>query len=256
MNESLSIVKKVSRAQFTQHQARLAHSCCYIPSMVYSLTAVSLNEKQLKTIQKQATSKFTQLCGFEITFPEAVVHGPVSYGGLGFPHLYVESNISKFETIICHINKSTTLGSSICTNISWLQLHTGISSPILESNLHVDYIQDTWFKEIKIFLNSCGASIKINNIWIPTISRFNDRFIMEELMLDGQSKCTRITINNWRMYFNVNTVSDITNYLGKQIRPVFLLKREIKGYRSESKMQWPMQQMPNIDSFCIWVIHI
>jgi hypothetical protein len=113
--------------------------------MVYSLTAVSLNEKQLTIIQMQATSKFTQLCGFESTFPKAVVHGPVAYGGLGFPHLYAESNISKIETIICHISKCSTLGSSLCMNLNWLQLHSGLSTPVLESTCNIDYIQDNWF---------------------------------------------------------------------------------------------------------------
>jgi hypothetical protein len=108
MDKSDKIVKKVERSQWTQHQAWLVYCCCFVPSMVYSLTAVSLSEKQLATIQRKLTSKFAQLCGFEITFPKAVVHGPIDFGGLGFPHLYVDSNIGKIETMICHINKKTT----------------------------------------------------------------------------------------------------------------------------------------------------
>jgi hypothetical protein len=78
LKKSQSMVQKVSRAQFSEHQAWLAYSCSYIRSRVYSLTAVSLNEKQLTTIQQNATSRFTQLCGFEKPFPKAVVHGPVA----------------------------------------------------------------------------------------------------------------------------------------------------------------------------------
>jgi hypothetical protein len=182
-----------------------------------------------------------------------VVLGPVIYGGLGFSHLYAESNISKVETIICHINKGSKLGSTICLNINWLQLHSGISVPILESNLKIDYIQDTWFKEIKSFLNICNVKIKINSLWLPPLARYNDKFIMEELNDNNSSKATRITINNWRMYFNVITISDITNFSGKQIRSVFLDKKEVKGYKSKSKIQCPNQIMPAIDSFHIWV---
>jgi hypothetical protein len=52
------------------------------------------------------------------------------------------------------------------------------------------------------------------------------------------------------MYFNVNTISDITNFSGKQIRPVLLEKREVKGNIFDSKLQWPIQQIPSI-SFII-----
>jgi hypothetical protein len=119
------------------HIAAVTFHPCYI---VYP---VSLNKTQLTNIQRQATSKFTQLCGFEITFPKAVVHGPIAYGGLGFPHLYVESNIGKIETIICHINKGTTLGATMCMNINWLQMQAGISISVFESIQQIDYIQDT-----------------------------------------------------------------------------------------------------------------
>jgi hypothetical protein len=197
--------------------------------MVYSLTAVSLNKKQLSTIQKHATSRFTQLCGFEKTFPKAVVHGPVAYGGLGFPYLYAKSNIGKIETIICHINKGTTLGSSLCMNINWLQLHSGRSKPILECKDSINYVQDNWFMEIKKFLNTCNATIKINSLWVTTLSQHNDQFIMDASGLDTSNKNTCVIINNWRLYFQVNTISDITNHSGRQILSVFLEKKKLKA---------------------------
>jgi hypothetical protein len=101
--------------------------------MVYSLTAVNLNEKQLTTIQRKATSNYTQAAGFETTFPKAIVHGPISFGGLGFLHLFVESNIGKIGTIICHINKKNALGKSKVTNLNWVQLHAGTGTPLLQN---------------------------------------------------------------------------------------------------------------------------
>jgi hypothetical protein len=204
MDKSDKIVKKVERFQLTQHQAWLAYTCCLIPSMVYSLTAVSLSEKQLTTIQRKATSKFTQLCGFEITFPKAVVHGPIDFGGLGFPHLYAESNICKIETMICHITKKTTPGETFCLNINWIQLLSGISSPVFESDKHLDYIQDNWFLEIKKFLNMCKATIKINSLWSPQLMKINDKFIMDTVNPNTSTKIHRKIINNWRIYFQVN----------------------------------------------------
>jgi hypothetical protein len=40
------------------------------------------------------------MCGYEMTLPKSIVHGPIGYGGLGFQHLYVESNINKISYVI------------------------------------------------------------------------------------------------------------------------------------------------------------
>jgi hypothetical protein len=123
----------VSRDQLNHRQAWLAYSYYFIPSMTYCLAAVSMTEKQLLTIQNKATTKFTQLCGYEMTFPKAVVHGPVAIGGLGFQNLYAESNIQKIKTIICNINKQTILGKSMMINLNWVQIHAGTEIPLLET---------------------------------------------------------------------------------------------------------------------------
>jgi hypothetical protein len=91
------------RSQMNRRQSAIAYQSCYIPAMTYSLLAVSLNEQDLTKIQQRATTVFTRKYGFAGTFPKAVVHGLIAFGGLGFHHLYVESNILKIETILCNI---------------------------------------------------------------------------------------------------------------------------------------------------------
>jgi hypothetical protein len=169
LSKSNSMAELVNVAQFTHHQAWLAYSCCYIPTMVYSLTAVNLNEKQLTEIQRKATTYYTRATGFERTFPKAVVHGPVSFGGLGFQHLYVESNIGKLETLICHINKKTSLGTTMVTNLNWVQMHAGVKTPVLEYNKKLDYVENNWFDEIRIFLYKCQAKVIVKSAWVPKL---------------------------------------------------------------------------------------
>jgi hypothetical protein len=81
-----------------------------------------------------------------------------------------------------------------CLQLSCLQLHAGISSPIFERNQHIDYIQDTWFNEIKTFLKTCNAKIKINSLWLPSLSRYNDKFIMEELHSENALNATALLL--------------------------------------------------------------
>jgi hypothetical protein len=205
---------KVSKAQLTTTQAWLAYKCCYVPAMMYSLTAVNLSEKQLTNLQRKATSKFTQVCGYEITFPKAVVHGPTSFGGLGFPHLYVESSVGKIEALMCHINKKTSLGQTMGLNLNWIQLHCGIDVPFLECKYPLDYVQTNWFTEIKRFLFKCNAEIIIKSLWVPELLRENDFFIMDNIHIQNTTKINRIVTNNWRLYFVVDCISEITNYCG------------------------------------------
>jgi hypothetical protein len=196
--------------------------------MNYSLVAVSMTESELTTIQKRATTNFTRKCGFEGTFPKVLVHGPIAFGGLGFHHLYVESNILKIETLLCNINKSTILGKKFQMNLQWAQIHTGKSTQLLATNKHLDYMQSNWFLEIKLFLNKINAKIKIQNAWTPTKHRVNDIIIMDADELYNHDTKAQKIINNWRMYYNVNNLSDITNYAGDTILPKYINKKYIR----------------------------
>jgi hypothetical protein len=108
LEKSNNFAEGVIRAQFNNQQAWTAYGCCYIPSMVYSLTAVNLTKTQLVTIQQKTISNYIQTDSFKITFPKVIVHGTNSCGGLGFQHWYVKNNIGKIEAIKCHINKNST----------------------------------------------------------------------------------------------------------------------------------------------------
>jgi hypothetical protein len=119
-----------------------------------------LEETQLLKIQQKATTEFTRLCGYEMSFPKAVVHGPLCFGGLGFHQLYVESNIKKIESLLCNINQNTNLGKSMKLNLNWIQIHIGVRKLFLESLESYNYIQKNWFTEILKFIikkNKNGA---------------------------------------------------------------------------------------------------
>jgi hypothetical protein len=53
IEKSEKITNLVKSGQQNKRQSWLAYSCYYIPKMVYSLTAVSMNDKQLTIIQKK-----------------------------------------------------------------------------------------------------------------------------------------------------------------------------------------------------------
>jgi hypothetical protein len=256
LDKSNKFAERAVKAQFTPEQATIAYNNCYIPSMVYSLTAVNLNEKQLTTIQRKATSIYTQAAGFEITFPKSVVHGPISFGGLGFQQLFVESNIGKLEAIICHINKKSPLGKSMITNINWIQMHAGVGTPILKHTNNIDYIQDNWFDKVRKFMVKNNTAITIQSTWTPKLLREEDFFIMDKIGDVQVSPAQRKIINNWRLYYQITSIAEITNNCGDQIMPEYFNKNQVRLHKSTSVLRWPIQKMPSLCTFRVWINYI
>jgi hypothetical protein len=139
--KSTKFVKQVINSQFNRRMARRAYSMCYIPSMLYSLVATSLDEKQINDIQQAATTAFIRIMGYEQCFPRAVVYGPKKFGGIGLQKLSVEGNCNKVEAIISHLNNCTELGEIIQICLNLLQMHSGSIIPVLENTNDLEYIE-------------------------------------------------------------------------------------------------------------------
>jgi hypothetical protein len=60
--------------------------------------------------------------------------------------------------------------------------------------------------------------------------------------------------NNWRLYFQVISLSDITSPCGSCIKPKYFDKKKCQdvGISNRSKIRWPNQQMPCLKTFNIW----
>jgi hypothetical protein len=232
----------MTQSQLNRQQSWVDYNYYYLPTMTYSLTAVSMNESQLTNIQQRATTQFIRKCGYKMTFPKAIVHGPKAFGRLGFQHLYVESNIQKIKSVFCHINKNTNLGEIVRLNLNWVQLHMGIATPILKNMRFPVYIQKHWFQEIQKILIKKNATIDVNLIWKPRKPRANEMLIMDSTKLLNKTKKEQQLINNWRIYFQLNSISEITNYTGNQRNKKFLVQLLAINYTTKSQLRWPIQK--------------
>jgi hypothetical protein len=107
-------------------------------------------------------------------------------------------------------------------NLNWVQIHAGTSIPILESTQQILYIEYNWFLSIIDFLNMINAKIEISNLWQPTISRQGDIIIMDEVdKLDIPTSKKR-SFNCWRLFFRVNSLSEMTNSQGTHMQKKLL----------------------------------
>jgi hypothetical protein len=109
--------------------------------------------------------------------------------------------------------------------LNWTQLHSGLSTPILENYSEIHYIQNNWFLQLREFLKSTNSKIIIRSKWLPTMKRQGDWAIMDMMNKLPISRAIKTIFNNWRLYFQVDTLADITTIEGNKIEDKFMNKK-------------------------------
>jgi Reverse transcriptase (RNA-dependent DNA polymerase) len=253
-DKCLQHTRRAKFGQLSRTQARTAYYSTFIPSMMYSTPATCLDEYQLNTIQQPATTQFLRIQGYDMHFPRAVVYGPQQFGGLGFQLLYVETSCRRIEIFICEWNSESKLGKSMRININWVQLHCGISIPLMEYKGDLNYIPKNWFTVIRDFFVQVNAELNIRGIWLPKLLRDGDIVIMDEVNKLVILPSKKEIVNNWRLYFGINTLSQMTNYNGDKIMDRYLKKKDVlhTEVKSVTPIKWPVQEMPCIKTLPIW----
>jgi hypothetical protein len=155
--------------------------------------------------------------------------------------------------MLSNINTSSMLGKMFIINLNWLQLLCGTSTPILEDDNTFEYIDNNWFLQLQTFLHEIKGKIKIINSWTPKKKRINDYLLMDRVCKLNISTASVKKFNNWRLYFQVQTGSDIIDYLGKNIQKQFITRKDAKYYKRTAKRNWPKQEMPHIRYFSTWL---
>jgi hypothetical protein len=94
-----------------------------------------------------------------------------------------------------------------------------------EDTRQIQFITTNWFMQICQFLIDTNAKIVGKPQWKPIKKREIDIIIMDEVVLLNCSPMYKRVFNNWIMYYQINTLSDITNCTGDRIEEVYLNKR-------------------------------
>jgi hypothetical protein len=252
-NKSDNLGAQLYSGQLNRRQARLAYSCHYIPAVIYSLPGTCIGEAALYIVQKFTVAKLLQISGFEERFPRAVVFGPPMYGGLGMRQIYTEGVCPKIECMICHIIADTSNGSTMINNLKWTQMQSGLMTPIMENFQYIDYIDEkNWFLHIREYIQKFNGKIVVLKAWSPTLIRENDFCIMDKIQQLELPKRNARIVNNWRMYFQVSSIANITNNTGDLLLEQYFDRRKVEQFTTMSKEKWPHQKRPAMDTFRIW----
>jgi hypothetical protein len=71
-----------------------------LKTLEYPLPVTTLTRKQCDKITSVLVAAALLRCGVMRSFPRALLHGPVTYGGLNIPDLYVEQGAQHITRLI------------------------------------------------------------------------------------------------------------------------------------------------------------
>jgi hypothetical protein len=74
---------------------------------------------------------------------------------------------------------------------------------------------------------------------------------MDEVLHLNMSNSDKKTFNNWRMYFQVCSLSQMTNHSGKNLNTWLYKRTEVINFVPNFNINWPIQQRPAMTTFRI-----
>jgi hypothetical protein len=214
-----SFAGKFTQVQASQQDVYTLYDSFYIPSMCYTLPTTQFTMAELHKIQNSATSSILHALGYNKNTPRAVVYGPDPDGGIGMRDFFVEQGTGQSQLIMGHIREGGDGSGWILTTLNWLQLWTGQGYSLLETtDTNLSYLPDNLFSILRIFLNISDLSIEIKNVYRVKKRRTNDIILMEEAIKHYHTPLALDRINRYRMYKQVECLSDICSADGTTLR--------------------------------------
>ena len=98
--------------------------------------------------------------------------------------------------------------------------------------------------------------MKSQHFWVPKIRRQPDAILMKVALKYTTNVFQLKCINNWRIYFQAVTLSDLCDGHGKIVLQAYREYKEVNNHSQyrKSKLLWPKQGKPNQKTFAVWKI--
>jgi hypothetical protein len=145
--KSETIGNNAKNSDFSRKQGWMALNGSYIPAIKFSLPAMSFTKEEIDKIRKYTIDKFLSKIGYAHSMHRSIVFGPINMDGLGLKHLFTE--MMEMKIVMSHIRANSRLGYAFRINIDYLQLVSGLTKPIFESKVPIEYIKSNWLFHIR-----------------------------------------------------------------------------------------------------------
>ena len=213
MQHTAQFANKITLARLDRISGYHVYHSLWVAKYRYSAPVISLSTRQMEKLETKIVGVCLSAAGYNCKMPRAVVFGPTVYGGMGWEKPLTITIIEKLKLLMGSIRRGDVVGHMLLLQLSWLQLFSGISTPILEEKKEVGYLPVGWLTTMHKLLAKTSITIKIQKGWTPRKQRENDIILMDYAR-HHLPFWTWESINTCRMFLKSVTLSDITSFDG------------------------------------------
>jgi hypothetical protein len=133
-------------------------------------------------------------------------------------------------------------------------MHTGVGwSIFLDVETSLPQFQEShWLRSVRNFLKSIHGSICLNQLYVPSLQRTHDSYIMDHVLSSGQFCPIEVrAINYCRLYLQAVTVSNITDATGTRLFHG-VTRGSVTDILSTTKWHLTYQANPDSASWKLW----
>jgi hypothetical protein len=246
LKKSKAYAARLQGSSLKSYDSLTFYRTSFLPGVGYSFPVVPLSFEASKKLQIPITNVLLNKISFNRNFPRAATYGPLCFGGLAIPHIYVEQGIAKIGLIMRHMCSESELGKLLTIAIRASQLEAGVSWDILEKPEALPHMTDTWISALMAFMEPHDIKLRLcqKKKWQSyTITSEHDTFIMDDILKSNRFTKTEIQdINRARLFHRALTLSDITTANGKNIDPKYYTNTR-DPRQDHSSWRWPNQPL-------------
>jgi len=204
--------------------------------LAYLLVTTTFTQQQCYKIMTPLLQQGLPKAGVIWTFPRALVHGPLQYGGLDIPHLFMEQLIAHTHTILQYgPTKSDPTGYLLHTTGEAMWLEVGYTGELLMAPLCLaDNITNLWIKHVWISTQESRVTLLMDFTEI-SLHWHGDIELMQLFVQSGWQQPKLLVLNQCRMYLKVFMLSEIVC----GARTAFVPQFWDHYLPSESTLEWP-----------------
>jgi hypothetical protein len=247
---------RLEASSLGSYDSLIFYKTSFLPGVGYSFPVVPLSFEASKKLQTPITSVLLNKILFNGNFPRAVTYGPVIFGGLAIPHIYIEQGIAKVGGLIMrHISSESELGKSVTISLRAPQLEAGVSWDILENPSYLPHMSDLWISALCAFLAPHDIKLKPSSKtkWESySVTCEHDSFIMDHIIKSKRFNDREIgDINRARLYYRALMVSNIATADGTKINEMYFdMPRPPR--QNHSSWRWPTQPILTTYQHNLW----
>jgi len=137
--------------------------------LCYPLVTMTFSLQQCQQIMAPILQLGLPKVGAVHTFPCAIAHGPLDFGGLEIPHLYTEQLVTHVQTLLHYgPDKNNPTGMLLHTTGKALRLEIGLSRELLAAPLTLaEHITHSWIQHVWVSLQECEVMLSTDVADIP-----------------------------------------------------------------------------------------